>query len=40
LAGRARNFREGAEQAAELIDSGAAQAKLQKLVEFTQRYQR
>jgi len=37
LAGKARNFAEGAERAAEVLDSGAARAKLQALVEFTQR---
>jgi anthranilate phosphoribosyltransferase len=37
LAGKAQNFVEGAERAAEALDSGAARAKLQALVEFTQR---
>ena len=37
LAGKAQNFAEGAERAAEALDSGAARAKLRKLVEFTQR---
>jgi anthranilate phosphoribosyltransferase len=37
LAGKAQNFAEGAERAAEALDSGAARAKLQALVEFTQR---
>jgi anthranilate phosphoribosyltransferase len=37
LAGKARSFAEGAERAAEVLDSGAARAKLQALVEFTQR---
>jgi anthranilate phosphoribosyltransferase len=40
LAGKAKNFREGAERAAEVLDSGAARAKLQALVEFTQRHKR
>ena len=39
LAGKAQNFAEGAERAAEALDSGAARAKLQALVEFTQRFQ-
>jgi len=38
LAGRAKGFAEGVEQAAEAIDSGAALAKLNALVEFTQRH--
>jgi anthranilate phosphoribosyltransferase len=38
LAGKAQNFAEGAERAAEVLDSGAARAKLRSLVEFTQRY--
>ncbi len=37
LAGKAQGFAEGAERAAEAIDSGAARAKLRALVEFTQR---
>jgi anthranilate phosphoribosyltransferase len=37
LAGKAQNFAEGAQRAAEALDSGAARAKLQALVEFTQR---
>jgi anthranilate phosphoribosyltransferase len=38
LAGKAQNFLEGAERAAQVIDSGAALATLGRLVEFTQRY--
>jgi anthranilate phosphoribosyltransferase len=38
LAGKAQNFAEGAERAAEALDSGAARAKLQALVGFTQRH--
>ncbi|MGD1101560.1 MAG: anthranilate phosphoribosyltransferase [Terriglobia bacterium] len=38
LAGKAQSFAEGAERAAEVVDSGAARAKLRSLVEFTQRY--
>jgi anthranilate phosphoribosyltransferase len=38
LAGKAQGFAEGAVRAAQEIDSGAARAKLQALVEFTQRY--
>jgi anthranilate phosphoribosyltransferase len=38
LAGKAQNFAEGVERAAEVLDSGAARAKLQALVEFTQRH--
>jgi anthranilate phosphoribosyltransferase len=38
LAGIAPNFAEGAARAAETLDSGAARAKLQALVEFTQRF--
>jgi anthranilate phosphoribosyltransferase len=38
LAGNAQNFVEGVERAAEALDSGAARAKLQALVEFTQRH--
>lgn len=40
LAKKAQNFAEGAARAAEVLDSGAARAKLQTLVEFTQRYRR
>jgi anthranilate phosphoribosyltransferase len=40
LAGKANNFMEGVERAAEALDSGAARAKLQTLVEFTQRYKK
>jgi anthranilate phosphoribosyltransferase len=40
LAGKAQNFAEGAERAAEVLDSGAARAKLQALVDFTHRYRR
>jgi anthranilate phosphoribosyltransferase len=40
LAGKAQNFAEGAERAAEALDSGAARAKLQALVEFTQRFKK
>jgi anthranilate phosphoribosyltransferase len=36
-AGRAANFREGAKLAAAAIDSGAARAKLDALIEFTNR---
>ena len=38
LAGIAQSFAEGAARAAEALDSGAARAKLQALVEFTQRF--
>jgi anthranilate phosphoribosyltransferase len=38
LAGKAHDFAKGVEQAAEALDSGAARAKLQALVKFTQRY--
>jgi anthranilate phosphoribosyltransferase len=38
LAGKAQNFMEGTERAAEAIDTGAARAKLRALVEFTGRY--
>jgi anthranilate phosphoribosyltransferase len=38
LAGKAQNFAKGVERAAEVLDSGAARAKLRSLVEFTQRY--
>jgi len=38
LAGKAHNFAEGAERAAEALDSGAARGKLRALVEFTARY--
>jgi len=38
LAGKAQNFAEGAERAAEVLDSGAARAKLRDLVVFTARY--
>jgi anthranilate phosphoribosyltransferase len=38
LAGKAQNFAEGAERAAEALDSGAALAKLRALVEFTARH--
>lgn len=37
-AGRAQSFREGAEQAAESIDSGAAREKLRSFVEFSNRF--
>jgi len=37
LAGKAPDFAAGAEQAGELIDAGAARAKLRALVEFTQK---
>jgi anthranilate phosphoribosyltransferase len=40
LAGKAQNFAEGVERAAEALDSGAARAKLQALVQFTQRFRR
>jgi anthranilate phosphoribosyltransferase len=39
-AGVAADFRDGAERAAESIDSGAAMGKLQGLIEFSQREQR
>ena len=35
LAGKAQNFAEGVERAAEALDSGAARAKLRALVDFT-----
>jgi anthranilate phosphoribosyltransferase len=38
LAGKAKTFKEGVERAGEALDSGAARAKLQALVDFTQRY--
>jgi anthranilate phosphoribosyltransferase len=38
LAGKARDFAEGARLAAEVLDSGAARAKLQALVAFTRRH--
>ncbi|MFZ0964422.1 MAG: anthranilate phosphoribosyltransferase [Terriglobia bacterium] len=38
LAGKAQNFAGGVGQAAEVLDSGAARAKLQSLVEFTSRF--
>lgn len=37
LAGKAQNFAEGVRRAAEVLDSGAARAKLQALAEFTAR---
>jgi anthranilate phosphoribosyltransferase len=40
LAGKAQSFAEGAEQAAEVLDSGAARAKLQALAQFTQQHRR
>jgi anthranilate phosphoribosyltransferase len=40
LAGKAQDFAEGTERAAEALDSGAARAKLQALVDFTQRHRR
>jgi anthranilate phosphoribosyltransferase len=40
LAGKADSFAEGAERAAQEIDSGAVRAKLRALTEFTQRYKR
>jgi len=40
LAGKCHDFAEGVEVAAEALDSGAARAKLQALVEFTQRHRR
>lgn len=40
LAGKAQDFAEGAEQAAEALDSDAARGKLQALVAFTQRHRR
>jgi anthranilate phosphoribosyltransferase len=39
LVEKAADFAEGAHLAAEIVDSGAARAKLQALVEFTQRHQ-
>ena len=38
LAGKAQNFLEGVQLAADTIDSGAARAKLRALVDFTERY--
>jgi anthranilate phosphoribosyltransferase len=38
LAGKAQNFVEGAERAAEVVDSGAAREMLRRLVEFTVRH--
>ncbi len=38
LAGKAKDFKEGVAQASEVLDSGAARAKLQALAEFTQRH--
>jgi anthranilate phosphoribosyltransferase len=38
VAGKSKSFREGVSLAAEVIDSGAAQGKLQALVAFTQKY--
>jgi anthranilate phosphoribosyltransferase len=38
LAGKAQDFRDGFQLAADAIDSGAARAKLRALVEFTERY--
>jgi anthranilate phosphoribosyltransferase len=38
LAGKAQDFAEGAERAAEVLDSGAVRAKLRALVEFTERH--
>jgi len=40
LAGKAQNFAEGVERAAEALDSGAARAKLSALVDFTHRFRR
>ena len=40
LAGKAKDFAEGAERAAETLDSGAAREKLRSLVEFTERHRR
>jgi anthranilate phosphoribosyltransferase len=37
LAGKAQDFAEGVERAAEALDSGAARAKLRALVDFTHR---
>jgi anthranilate phosphoribosyltransferase len=39
-AGMAADFREGAERAAEAIDSGAARAKMEALIEFSQKEER
>ena len=38
LAGKARNFLQGVEVAADALDSGAARRKLQALAQFTQRF--
>jgi len=38
LAGKAQDFAEGVERAAEVLDSGAARAKLRALVDFTHRF--
>ncbi len=38
LAGKAQNFAEGVERAAEALDSGAAREKLRALVDFTHRF--
>ncbi|MGO8787855.1 MAG: anthranilate phosphoribosyltransferase [Terriglobia bacterium] len=40
LAGKANDFAEGVERAAEVLDSGAARAKLRSLAEFTERHRR
>lgn len=40
LAEKAPDFSQGAEQAAELLDSGAARAKLHALVDFSERHRR
>ena len=40
LAGKAGDFHKGARLAAEVLESGAARAKLQALVAFTQRHRR
>jgi anthranilate phosphoribosyltransferase len=40
LAGKAQNFAEGVERAAEALDSGGARAKLRALVDFTDRFKR
>jgi anthranilate phosphoribosyltransferase len=40
LAGTTLDFVEGAERAAEVIDSGAARVKLRELVDFTHRHKK
>ena len=40
LAGKTQHFAEGAERAAEVVDSGAARVKLRELVDFTHRHKK